>query len=197
VWIAAYYGVTVSVAVLFVPPKLAVTVRTVFALTAAWLTLKVAATFPAATVTVRGTEAADGLELATETVNPPAGAALVKETVPVTEVVELPFTEAGETETEARPGGRTVKVAVCSTFPAEAVIVTDCDDATADVFTVNVAVVAPAETFTEAGSETIEEFELLRLTAKPPTGASPERVTVPVTLVEDPPTAELGVTDTL
>jgi len=51
---------------------------------------------PAAIVTDAGTVAALVFEIVNFTTKPPTGAALLMATVPVTFVVELPLTEAGE-----------------------------------------------------------------------------------------------------
>lgn len=64
---------------------------------------------------------------------------------------------------------------------------------TAVVETVNVAVVDPAATVTDAGTVALVELELSE-TVSPPVGAVPFRVTVPVELV--PPTTEVGETVT-
>jgi mannose/fructose-specific phosphotransferase system component IIA len=72
-----------------------------------------------------------------------------------------------------------------------AVTVTEADDVTALVATVNVAVLLPATTVTEAG--TVAEALLLeRETAAPPVGAAALKVRVPVTDV--PPVTLAGFT---
>ena len=58
--------------------------------------------------------------------------------------------------------------------------------------TVNVAVVAPAATVTDAGTVALVELEL-KVTAMPPEGAAPLSVTVPVELV--PPRTDVGETE--
>jgi len=70
------------------------------------------------------------------------------------------------------------------------VIVADACAATVLVATVKVAVVAPAATVTVEG--TVADVELLcRVTARPPVGAGPVNVTVPVLLV--PPATDVGL----
>ena len=76
-------------------------------------TVKVADSFPAATVTLEGTAATDGFELASETTTPPEGAGPESVTVPV--ALEPPVTVEGlsvSDESVGRGGGVTVTVAV-------------------------------------------------------------------------------------
>jgi hypothetical protein len=63
--------------------------------------------------------------------------------------------------------------------------------ATAEVVTVNVAVVAPAATVTEPGTVALELLDD-KVTVVPLGPAAPVRVTVPVE--EVPPTTEVGLT---
>jgi len=74
-----------------------------------------------------------------------------------------------------------------------AVIVAEVDDETPVVLTVNVAVVAPAATVTEAGTVALVLLDD-RVTAAPPVPAALERVTVPVE--EFPPETDVGLTAT-
>jgi hypothetical protein len=74
--------------------------------------------------------------------------------------------------------------------------VTDCDAGTAKVLTVNLALVEPAGIVTDAGTVAAFRLELVSVTVAPPDGATPVSVTVPVTVVEDPPTTLEGVTVT-
>ena len=59
---------------------------------------------------------------------------------------------------------------------------------------VNVAVVAPAATVTEAGTVAAEVFELDNVTTAPPVGAATCKVTVPVLVA--PAVTEVGVSAT-
>jgi hypothetical protein len=72
------------------------------------------------------------------------------------------------------------------------VIVTAVSAATGLVAVVNVAVVAPAATVTEAGTWAAAVFELVSMTAAPPVGAGPLSVTVPIE--EVPPGTAAGLT---
>ena len=92
-------------------PSVAVKVTVISSLTFEWLTLIVADVLPAGIVTDAGRVAADALELDSSMVIPPVGAGPVKVTVPITFVAELPFTDPGETEMDARLRGLTVSVA--------------------------------------------------------------------------------------
>ena len=62
-------------------------------------------------------------------------------------------------------------------------------------FTVKVAVDFPARTVTVVGTDAAPVFELFRLTTKPPVGAIPLRVTVPVTAVVELPLTVVGETE--
>jgi hypothetical protein len=73
-------------------------------------------------------------------------------------------------------------------------MVTAVELATPSVLAVNVAVVAPAETVTEAGTVAARVLELVRPTTAPPVGAGPVKVTVPVE--EAPLMTLVGFTET-
>ena len=89
------YFVTLKFAALLTPPRVAVKVTVWVCVTALWLTLNVALVFPDGITTVPGPLATPELELAKLTDTPPVGAAPLIVTVPVTTVVELPFTDRG------------------------------------------------------------------------------------------------------
>jgi hypothetical protein len=91
-------GVTVSVAVFVTPPKLAVIVTGVEAVTALVITVKLALVAPAEIVTLAGTVAAGVLLLASVMTAPPEGAAPVSVTVACD--VLPPTTLVGFTDTE-------------------------------------------------------------------------------------------------
>lgn len=133
---------------------------------------------PAETVTEAGTVAAEVLELESVTTAPPAGALPVSVSVAVEGVP--PITVLGDRPTLEFAAGVTVSVAVFVAPPATPVIVTEVEEPTPSVVTVNVAVVAPAATTTLAGTVAAEVFELERVTASPPVGAAEIRVTVAV-----------------
>ena len=105
-------GFTVSIAVLFTPLKVAVTVTLTLDATLNVVIEKFAVDEPAGTRTVSGTVTAAVLLLARMTCKPPVGAAALKVTVPV-EVVP-PVTEDGFTLTDERsaPDGLMNRVAV-------------------------------------------------------------------------------------
>ena len=111
------YGVTVSAVVFVVPARVALSVTDVWTVTFLWVTFNVPVALPAAIVTVAGTVAAPVLELLRVITNPPVGAGPLKETVPVTAVVALPFTVVGDTVTEISVGGVTVSIACCELVP--------------------------------------------------------------------------------
>ena len=95
-------AVTVTVADLVVLAENAVMVTGVLAETGDVVTVKVAWVWPAATVTMGGTWAVDGLPVARVIDIPPAGAAELSATVPV--AVVPPVTLAGEIANDASDG---------------------------------------------------------------------------------------------
>lgn len=118
---------------------------------------------------------------------PPFGAGPLRIKVPVEEVP--PFTEAGLRLTDTKAAAVIVSVAFSATAPFVAVMVTDFWAVTAVVLTRNVAVFWPAATVTVLG--TVTEVSLQeRETMRPPVGAGPENVTVPVEL--SPPGKVVG-----
>lgn len=159
-------GVTVRVAVRLTPPKLAVIVTGVEAVTLDVVMANVAVVAPAATVTEGGTAAALPL-LESMTAAPPAGAAALSVTVPVADAP--PETLEGETarvDSVAVPGGGgapgSTQSTGCSPFPSlHTVSITGVDTDTECVVTVNVALLAPAGTVTLAGTDATEGLLLV------------------------------------
>ena len=137
-------------------PSAAVIVAVVLAVTFEWVTLKVAVVFPAVNVTLAGTTA-DFDELLSVT-EKDAGAGLDRVIVPVTEVVALPLTEVGETDTDTSVGAVTANVATCELVPREAVTDAFTSVLVATVLTGTDAFDAPTAKLTDAG--TVTDFEL-------------------------------------
>ena len=183
-------GLIVSVAVLLVPARVAVIVAVVALETDVVLTVKVAVVAPAATVTVAGTVALVVLDERLTAV-PPVPAGPLRVTVPV----ELlpPETVVGVSETLESAAGVTVRVAVCDVPARVPVIVTEVLVATPVVVIVNVVVVEPEGTVTDAGTVALVLLEVRVTVVLAPAG--PLRVTVPVDGV--PPVTEVGETVTL
>lgn len=154
--------------------------------------MKVADVDPAATVTLAGTVAALVLLLESPTATPPVMAVPVKATVPVEVAPET--TVEGLNVTDEGTAARTERTAVLVTLLKSAEIVDDALAPTGMLVTVNVAVVAPAATVTDAGTVAAAVFELVRVTADPPVGAGPFRVTVPAE--DTPPTTVAGTSAT-
>jgi hypothetical protein len=142
---------------LLVPPKVAVNVTLFCAATFKCVTVKDALVLPEATVTEPGTVADFVSELLRVTTSP--ADMPVRVTVPLTTVVEFPFTEVGLTDSEETPGASIVSAADFLLVPRVAVIDAAVFAKTAVVLTVNVADVDFAATVTEAGTEAL--FELL------------------------------------
>ena len=99
-----------KVALFVTPPAVAETVTEVLAELGDVVTMNVAELPPAATVTLAGTLATEGVLLDSATTVPPAGAGPLRVTVPVE---ELPaFTVEGESVNDDGTGGLTVTVVV-------------------------------------------------------------------------------------
>jgi hypothetical protein len=182
-------AVTVSVADAEVPFDVAVILGVAVAVTALVDTVNVADVLPATTVTDAGTEA--GLLVLRATAYPPVGAAPLIVTVPVDEAP--PVTLVGLSVRLDGVGAVTVSVPEADVPLAVAVMATLVLDATGVVVAVNVAVVLPAGTVTETGTET--GLLVLSVTAYPPVGAAPLMVTVPVDV--PPPVTLVGLNTTL
>lgn len=183
-------GDSVSVAVLEPEPIAAVIVALELADTAFVATVKVAVVAPAATVTEAGKVALVLLEVSVTTW-PPVGAGPVKVTVPVDDAP--PTKDVGERATLLTAGDVMVSIAVEELEPIVAVIVDDVEAATAVDVIVNVAVVIPDTTVTDAGTEALVLLDF-NVTTVPAAGAAAEIVTVPV--LDTPPTTEVGLSVT-
>jgi hypothetical protein len=94
------------------------------------------------------------------------------------------------TETEDNADGLIVRAEVIETAPVVALIVAVVTAPTAEVATVNVAVVPPAATTTVDGTEAFVVLEA-NVTDNPPVGAGPLIVTDPV--ADDPPMTVVGL----
>jgi hypothetical protein len=158
----------------------------VSALTAAVATVNPPLDPPAGMVRLGGTLAV-WLLLDNMTVTPPEGAAPLSVTVAAEGV--SPTTLDGDSVTLCTESGLTASVAVWVTDPAVAVIVAVTGAFTVAVAIVKVALVCPAATVTVCGTGALP-LELLRATERPPLGAEPVRVTVPVDTA--PPSTEAG-----
>lgn len=187
-------AVTVKVAVTAAPPLTDTPIVDVLsAATGRLVTVKVPVVVPAGIDAVAGTVATEVVPEERLTVRPPAGAALLIVTVPVE--VWPPATEVGFSVTVEIVGAVTPSVPVIVFVPVpfglEAETVTVLSEATAAVVAVNVAVVWPPATVTEAGT-VVEASPELRVTVTVPEAAvGAFSVIVPVELV--PPTTEAGL----
>ena len=97
-------------------------------------------------------------------------------------VVLPPSTELGVNAIEISFGASIVRVALAELAPRVPLTRTDVLAAPGVVEIVKVAVVAPAATVTELGTEAIV-FEQLKATTSPPVGALADSVTFPVELL--------------
>ena len=192
--VAAATGVTVSAAVRVTAPSLAVIVADVDVVTAVVVTGKVAINAPAGTVTFAGTETAV-LLLDSATAHPPAGAAVVRRTVPCEAVP--PVTVVGLTDTvESDVDGVadvTVSVALAVAPSYVALMVAGVDAVTLVVLIEKVPLVDPAGTVTLAGTVAAAAL-LARVTTASPIGAAEVSVTVPTEAV--PPITLAGLKET-
>lgn len=89
----------------------------------------------------------------------------------------------------------TVTVVVLLTPARPPVIVTEVWTSTLLCVTLKVAFDFPAGTVTDTGPPAAAEFELARETFRPPVGAIPVRLTVPVTIVAATPFTDPGETE--
>lgn len=144
-----YVGLIVSVADFDEAARLAVIVAVTCFVTTLVVTANVAEVFPAAIVTVPGT-VAELLPLAKLIIIPPEGAAAPIVTVPVDDFP--PTTDAGLSVSPVIAGGLIVSVADFETPFKLAPIIAAVGLDTAEVFTVNVAELLPAATFTVLGT---------------------------------------------
>lgn len=123
-----------------------------------------------------------------ETVVPPGPAGPLKVTVPVLDVP--PGTELGDSETDCKVAGLTVRFAVLFRLLSVTVMVAWVWAFTAFVETWNVAELEPSATFTIAGT-VADGSELATATLVPPEPAGPLKVKVAVAL--EPPITEIGL----
>jgi hypothetical protein len=97
---------------------------------------------------------------------------------------------AGVTAIDTKVGAVTVRLVVPLIDPQVAVMVMLVVDVTELVFTVKVAVVAPAATVTFVGTVATAVLLLVSVTTAPPDGAAVINVTVPVEVL--PPVTDAG-----
>ncbi len=170
-------GDTVSEAVAEPPFSVAVTVAVWLEVTVAAVAVNVAVVAPAATVTEAGTVSAVVLLLFSVTLDPPVGAACDNVTVQLDVPAELTVVGVHCTAVTVTVGD-TVSEAVAEPPFSVAVTVAVWLEVTVAAVAVNVAVVAPAATVTEAGTVTTVVLLLVSVTLDPPVGAACDNVTV-------------------
>ena len=178
---------TVSFAVLVMVPNFAEMVAMPVVATGWVVAVKVAVLDPAGTVTDTGTVANAESEVRFTT-TPPVGAMPVRVTVPAE--LAPPTTEVGNTVTDERIGASMPSFADLVTPFRTAEMVAETFAFTAVVVTANVADDAPAGMVTEAGAPAAGLFDVSE-TERPPKGAIPLRVTVPV--APSPPNTKDGL----
>lgn len=176
-------GLTVMVAVLDTPLRVAVIVKEDAAVTVRVVIVKAADVAPAATVTLAGTVPIVVDDDARVTTAPPVGAGDVNTTVPVTGTPPVTDVTTVVRLDKTAAGGVTVMVAVPVDPFVVAVIVTLVFALTVPAVIVNVAVRVPARTVTDTGTLATAGLLDERVTTFPPTGALVDRVIVPVVVV--------------
>jgi hypothetical protein len=141
---------------------------------------KVALVFPAWMLTLAGTVATAVLLLESVTTAPPAGAAVLRVTVPSTLLPALTLAGFKDTDETNTVGAGVIVTAACIVLsPRLAVIVTGVLLNTPGLaVNVKVPVEAPAGTVIVAGTSP-KALSVLSPTMAPPAGAAPVRVTVP------------------
>jgi hypothetical protein len=174
-------------------PSVAVTVALwLLTIDAAAVALKVAVVDPAATVTAAGT-VSNALLLARVTLEPPAGAVCVSVTVQVLTAL-CPKLVGLHATPGTRTGANRLIGIVCELPPSVAVTVALwLPVITAAVVALNVAVVAPAATVTDAGTVS-NALLLASATLEPPAGAVCVSATVQVLTALCPKLAGLHAT---
>jgi len=171
------------------PPDEAVIVDAVLVTTGVVVMVNDVDDAPAGTTT--GAPITASLALLVTVIVVSAAVAPVKVTVPVDDVP--PATALGERWIEETAGTLIRRWQVCDT-PAFAVIVTSGEIDTGTVWTVAIADVEPAGTFTDPVVNVAAELLLVSVTTVPVEGAGPFKVTVTVALA--PPVTACGATVT-
>ena len=169
-------GITVRDAVLLTEPSVAEITAVEPVATALVEIVNFPSFVPAGTVAEAGTVAKLKSEAKVTTV-PAAGAGLLRVTVAFTLVP--PFTDVGAIPKRIRTGALTPSAAVLLTEPRDAVNVAVESEETGVVVIVKLAEVAPPGTETDVGIPAKVESEA-KVTLAPASGATPVRVTVPV-----------------